>query len=304
MATQLAETRDASGTERRLPFLIQLLTSPALLGGSLLALFVGVRLGVDPSKIAGAAVGFTALSLLMLETLYPMRKEWQMTARSFFHRDVKYFALTGTTLALTTWALARLGIELGGRGTEVATNLPLPAAVVVGILTVEFLQYWQHRFSHKARCKVGRFLWRTHAPHHLPDGVYVLMHVASHPLNWFLVRLITIVTLWTLGIQPEAVAFIVMITGVQGVIGHTNIDLRAGWLNYALVGTELHRSHHGAGPEDGLNYGVTTPFWDILFGTFRYSPGVAPQRLGVRDPDTYPSSYRVRDILLLPFKQA
>lgn len=287
------------------PFFVQWFTWPVYLVGSLAALTAAIQGDWDRSLVAGGAVAGTALTLIVLEWRYPLKREWRMTRRAFLGRDIKYLSVNGATLALTTWALSHMGIEMGLRRDGLAADLPLPIAITIGLLIFEFLQYWLHRISHEARGRIGGFLWRVHSAHHLPDHVYVLMHAAAHPINTFLVRsLVTVLPLWALGFSPEAVAYMSLIIGVQGVFSHTNLDIRTGWFNYVLVGTELHRSHHGAGEEDGLNFGVVTPLWDLVFGTFRYSPGAPPNRLGVGDPSAYPDSYDVAATLAFPFRQS
>jgi len=291
------------GSERKVPFLIQWLTWPSLFGGSVAALYFALRGLADPASISGAAIVVSAISLIVLESLFALRREWRMTWQSF-RRDLKYFAITGATIAATTALLARLGIEMGARATWIASGLPLIVQIPLALVAFEFVQYWQHRASHELSGRFGGFLWRTHAPHHLPDAAYVLMHPAGHPINDFVVRgIATILPLWLLGVSPEAILYVNLIIGIQGLVSHTNLDLRAGWFNYLFVGTELHRSHHSADPGEGLNYGVVTPLWDIVFGTFRYRPGHQPERLGVRAPQLYPSTYDVHSALLLPFKR-
>lgn len=90
--------------------------------------------------------------------------------------------------------------------------------------------------------------------------------------------------------------------GLQGLVSHFNVDIKAGPFNYALVGTELHRTHHSADLDEAGNYGVLTPFWDIVFGTFVYAPDRAPKALGVSDPQHYPPSNRLLQTLALPFR--
>lgn len=289
--------------ERKVPFLIQWLTWPSLFVGSVAALNFSLRGLADPAIISGAAIVASAILLIVLESLFPLRREWRMTWRSF-RRDLKYFAITGSTIATTTTLLARLGIVMGARASGIASSLPLVVQIPLALVAFEFVQYWQHRASHELSGRIGGFLWHTHAPHHLPDAVYVLMHPAGHPINDFVVRAIaTILPLWLLGMSPEAILYVNLIIGIQGLVSHTNLDLRAGWFNYVFVGTELHRSHHSADPGEGLNYGVVTPLWDLVFGTFSYRPGHQPERLGVREPGRYPSTYDVHAALLLPFKR-
>ena len=145
-------------------------------------------------------------------------------------------------------------------------------------------------------------MWRSHAAHHLPEQVYVLMHPASHPIYTFLVQaLATILPLYLLGLTPEAVILVNLVIGVQGIVSHSNLDLRAGWFNYVLTGPELHRYHHSADITESRNYAVVLPVIDILFGTFVYRPGRLPARIGVADEVAYPRSVEVWKIMLLPF---
>src|SRR5207247_10960014 len=88
----------------------------------------------------------------------------------------------------------------------------------------------------------------------------------------------------------------------QALISHCNVDIRAGWFNYLLVGTELHRFHHSANLSESKNYAVTLSFLDVVFGTFYYRPGSLPERLGVVDPSAYPNSEEFWKVMKLPFE--
>jgi sterol desaturase/sphingolipid hydroxylase (fatty acid hydroxylase superfamily) len=39
-------------------------------------------------------------------------------------------------------------------------------------------------------------------------------------------------------------------------VSHFNVNSRVAWLNYLLVGTELHRYHHNADPTEAKNFGA------------------------------------------------
>ena len=92
------------------------------------------------------------------------------------------------------------------------------------------------------------------------------------------------------------------VMGLQGIISHCNVDLRAGWFNYLFVGAELHRFHHSADPVEGQNYGVVTPIFDLMFGTFSYAPARLPARLGVQDVTAYPRATQFFHVMLLPLR--
>jgi sterol desaturase/sphingolipid hydroxylase (fatty acid hydroxylase superfamily) len=102
--------------------------------------------------------------------------------------------------------------------------------------------------------------------------------------------------------MAEAALIATLLIDLQSLISHFNVDLRAGFLNYIFIGTETHRTHHGAVAKDGGNYGNTLAVWDLLFGTFHYQPGVFPERLGVEDPDDYPGSNDWLRVVALPWR--
>ena len=88
---------------------------------------------------------------------------------------------------------------------------------------------------------------------------------------------------------------------MQGLFSHLNVDIKAGPLNYLLIGTELHRRHHSANLQEAGNFGALTPFWDMVFGSFSYSGSQLPERLGTAGDELYPSSNEYLACLALPF---
>jgi sterol desaturase/sphingolipid hydroxylase (fatty acid hydroxylase superfamily) len=241
--------------------------------------------------------------LVTLESVFPAQSKWKMTWRSFF-RDVKYIVAGGLTVAVSDSGLGMLSIRLNTGHVGPITEWPLYVSVPAALLVFEFLNYWQHRWSHELNGSVGKFLWRTHAAHHLPDRLYILMHPAMHPINGFVVRgLLTLLPLYYLGASPETVLLFSTIVTFQGLVSHFNVDIRAGWFNYIFVGTELHRFHHSANLSESKNYAVTISLLDILFGTLYYRPGTLPERIGVVDPNAYPHSNEFWKVMKLPFEQ-
>jgi sterol desaturase/sphingolipid hydroxylase (fatty acid hydroxylase superfamily) len=206
------------------------------------------------------------------------------------------------TFAVIDGLFGLAAIRLNSGRVGPITNWPLYLSVPAALVVVELVNYWQHRWSHELEGHVGSFLWRSHAAHHLPEQVYVLMHPASHPINGFIVRaLVTLLPLYYLGADPKTVLLFSTIVTFQALISHCNVDLRAGWVNYLLTGTELHRFHHSANVEESKNYAVTLSFIDALFGTFYYRPGELPDRTGASDPSEYPHSNEFWRVMKLPF---
>jgi sterol desaturase/sphingolipid hydroxylase (fatty acid hydroxylase superfamily) len=276
---------------------------PLLLVATLTAAIVTMRADGDLQRAYGW-FAFARLGLLfVLEWWLPLRQEWAMTWRSF-RRDLKYGVVLGGGSFLVRFLAGWLAIGVADNSNGMLSTWPLLMQLLVLVLSYEFVQYWQHRYSHEGRGALGRFLWRTHVQHHLPKRVYLLMHVVTHPINFALVMALNFGVIYGLGVGPDAVFLLAVLLGLQGLVSHFNVDIKAGPLNYLLVGTELHRVHHSADPADAGNYGVLTPFWDLLFGTFRYYPERTPSALGVSDPQAYPTSNRLWATLTLPFRPA
>ena len=248
----------------------------------------------------GWFVGGMVVFLALIEASWPLEARWRMNRRSFFRRDLPFLAIGGATIAAgnaaAAWALLRHG---AAAPTNWLTDLPVVPAAITTLLITDGLWYSVHRAAHEGTGPVGRWLWRMHAAHHLPAQVYVLMHAVAHPLNTVIVRLLLTVPPWLMGVRPEALFLANVITGVQGLVSHFNVDSRVGWLNRVLMGTELHRWHHAAGTLG--NYGAVLSIWDQLFGSYVYRPGENPQRLGIESPSSYPRDTEIWQVLREPF---
>lgn len=240
--------------------------------------------------------------MLTVECLHPLRAEWGMTQASFLRRDLPYMVIGGLTIALANYTAAGLLLHLGLERGDSHDTLPLVPAILLALLIPDFIWYWVHRYSHEGRGRFGRWLWKMHLAHHLPQQVYLLMHGVAHPLNTVMVRAIMTVPLFFLGFSAEALFVANLIVGLQGFVSHFNVDVRAGWANYFLMGTELHRYHHSADPAEAKNYGAVVTLWDQLFGTFYYRPGTVARRLGLEHPEQYPPDRDILKVLLTPFK--
>jgi sterol desaturase/sphingolipid hydroxylase (fatty acid hydroxylase superfamily) len=214
-----------------------------LLTGGYLAFELGQPAG-QLGRHYGAYLATLVAAMVALEAVFPMRPEWSMTRATFLRRDLPYLLIGMATLGLAGnaagWALRELGASPGAAHA----SWPLAPSVVLALALPEILWYWFHRWSHEARGRIGGFLWRVHLPHHMPRQLYVLMHAVAHPLGTIVVRLILTAPIYLLGFSAEAVFCASVVVALQGVVSHFNVDMRLGWLNYVVVGNELHRYHH------------------------------------------------------------
>jgi sterol desaturase/sphingolipid hydroxylase (fatty acid hydroxylase superfamily) len=214
---------------------------------------------------------------------------------------LKYFVSGSLTFYLSRTAIGYAAIYLSEKNEGILKGLPFVLGFILVLLAYEFFLYWYHRLSHEMGGKFGEFLWRVHSIHHLPDKVYLLMHAVFHPLNAIAVTIILQGVLIMAGVDAKSMYLLNTFVGLQGLFSHYNVNIRAGFLNYIFVGTELHRFHHSANINEAKNYGQIISIWDIVFGTFVYKPGVLPERLGVTEPSEYPHSSEYWKGFLLPF---
>lgn len=255
--------------------------------------------------LAEAFVWIAAGRFALLQTIelaFPLKREWSINPANFW-RDLKYGAVNFLTIQLYGFAMGYLTIKLAAGNPGLFAGMPLLLEVIGAALIYEFFQYWFHRLSHEGKGWVGDKLWKIHVAHHLPDRVYLIMHAVGHPVNTVIVMLFVPLTTWLTGVSQEAVMIWFSFRGLHGLISHYNVDIRAGFLNYIFIGTELHRYHHSADMTECKNYGSLLPFWDQVFGTFVYKPGRDPVRLGVEVPTQYPDSTHILQVLALPFRR-
>ncbi len=269
--------------------------------------FIAIAFGLALNGTLGLQQAWAMLTLFLvvfytlIERLLPYEMRWQMTWASF-KADIKFIATNILFLSALNAGLVLLTISLAKNRVGPAHEWPLWLQLVSCLLIFEALNYSIHRAMHEAPGPAGKFLWKVHAAHHLPEKFYVVMHAVFHPLNAVFIQAIAMtLPIWIAGYDQRVVTLFLMINSMHGLISHFNVDVRMGWMNYIFVGTELHRYHHSADIKEAKNYGATLSIFDVLFGTFVYRPGIAPEKLGVSANAGLPRHNEYLKVLALPF---
>lgn len=258
----------------------------------------------DPRAIWGMSAGFLGFLYLLIEWRFPYEHRWAMSLSSFL-ADLRFAAINSVFVAGLSAFLALFAITISGELSGPAHDWPMALQVAAALLIFEAVNYSVHRAMHELPGPVGRFLWRSHAAHHLPPRLYVIMHAVFHPVNGIIIQAFAIILpIWLMGYSQQATAMFLMINGMHGLISHFNVDVRMGWANRLFVGPELHRYHHSADIAESKNYGATLSIYDQLFGTFVYRPGTPPRKLGVAPDQGFPPYERTLAVLALPFRRA
>lgn len=151
-------------------------------------------------------------------------------------------------------------------------------SVLIGLVAVDFLYYWDHRAGHRVR-----LYWAiSHSVHHSSPHFDQTTGLRVSFVDGFLAPLFY----WPLalfGFSPLMIValFVVAVAYQQWL--HTETIGKLRWLDPWLNTPSNHRVHHGsqAGYLD-KNYGGVLMIWDRLFGT--YAPETVPVRYGLTQP--------------------
>ncbi len=196
--------------------------------------------------------------LLLLEHLFPahpIKSEWRWYVRAALINAIVFavFILVENIWSThaSSWSVFSLSKSL---------SAPLTALLAYFIFT--FFAYWWHRLRHHSA-----FAWRVfHQLHHSPKRLQTLTAYYIHPLDMVADLTISNSLIYLLlGLNLEAAAWYILITGVAGFLIHANIRLPR-WVGYVFQTPEMHRLHHKSG-HHAQNY-ADIVWWDMLFGTY------------------------------------
>lgn len=145
------------------------------------------------------------------------------------------------------------------------TGLGTAGGALAGILIYELGVYLWHRAMHQSN-----FLWRTfHQMHHSAERLDTYGAFFFSPMDMIGFTLLgSICFALLIGITPQAITVVLLITNFLAIFQHANIRTPR-WIGYIVQRPESHTIHHGKGIHRN-NYSDLAIF-DILFGTF-YNP--------------------------------
>ena len=164
---------------------------------------------------------------------------------------------------------------------ELVNILPLWAMWVLTFIMIDLVFYIYHRMSHRVR-----FLWAIHLSHHSSEE---MNFAVSFRQAWFgpISKIPFFMVLPLLGFDPTIIAVAGVMSTLWGIVGHTQIVGKLGFIEWVFNTPSHHRVHHGSNKQYiDKNYGNLLIIWDRIFGTFE--PEEEPVRFGlVNNVNTY-----------------
>jgi sterol desaturase/sphingolipid hydroxylase (fatty acid hydroxylase superfamily) len=247
-----------------------------------------------------------ALTMLALATLIELALPMFQRPSSQRGRLTTNLRLTGVTFVwngLLTWTAAgiALALSLDGPGLMTQLGIPFVAQVIGGFVVLDFsFGYLSHRAMH-----MSPVLWRAHRIHHSDPFVDATTTFRNHPIESFWRFLCLIVPIWILGVPAEAVALQRLLTGINGVLEHSNIRL---WppldrvVSWFWVTPSMHKVHHSRDRiETDSNYGNILSVYDRIFRTFTSTDRARSVTYGLHDVDPV-EARSFSGLLAMPFR--
>ena len=193
--------------------------------------------------------------------------------------------------------------QIQGWGLFNLYTLPIPLAMLLSVVIMDFVIYVQHVMVHAIP-----LLWRFHRVHHADLDYDVTTGARFHTLEIILSMLIKFATILLLGPPLVAVVIFEVILNATAMFNHSNIQLPARIdriVRWFLVTPDMHRVHHSVeDDETNSNFGFSLPWWDRLFGTYRAQPrdGHLGMTIGIHHYRDDQQVNRLPGMLMLPFK--
>jgi sterol desaturase/sphingolipid hydroxylase (fatty acid hydroxylase superfamily) len=181
-------------------------------------------------------------------------------------------------------------------------TLPLWITVIISLIIMDMVIYFQHRIFHKIP-----MLWRLHLVHHADLNYDLSTGLRFHPIEIVLSMLIKFAIILILGIPIVAVIIFEIILNSLAIFNHSNISFPKKLdriLRWFIVTPNMHRVHHSVEfDETNSNYGFNLSWWDRLFKTYRQQTRAAPTNItiGLSEYRKPQQVYGLIQMLRLPF---
>ncbi|MBI1211717.1 MAG: sterol desaturase family protein [Alphaproteobacteria bacterium] len=228
-------------------------------------------------------------TLVVAERIWPRRKQAvELVSRWSANMGFTVVnALTGTVLHLiipVVAVAAALYAQDHGIGLFPETGTPWWIAAPLSLAALDLTLYAFHVACHKVP-----WLWSFHRVHHLDLEVDATTAFRSHPFEFLSSQILKLGVIYALGTPAVAVLAYEILLNIFAMFSHSNVrlsdafDRNARWL---VVTPDMHRIHHSTYQrETDSNYGVVTPLWDRLFGTYLAAPrdGQTGMTLGLNE---------------------
>jgi sterol desaturase/sphingolipid hydroxylase (fatty acid hydroxylase superfamily) len=244
----------------------QVLVWPGVLTGSL-TMYWGLIGPLELPYEVALQVHFLVLmaGIFLLEIVVPYHKSWNTYDRQGWN-DFLY----NVTFPLAQIVAAAVALWITHQQSATTNNdllglgMPFFVQLIMLILLVDLIWYVCHRAFHSVP-----LLWKLHGLHHNSKQLHVLNNARVHPLEVFVFFLPIMLLVQFIDVPLMLLNWYFAFQLTVGLLTHSNIAVRSGWLSWIFNTPELHHWHHSQiRKEHDNNYGSVSMVWDHLFGSY------------------------------------
>ena len=253
--------------------------------------------------VRGAAFVLVLAALGVWQRRAPCRGDGRWSSRQLVNLAM---VVVDTLLVRLVFPVLTVGFAVAvaarGIGLLNATVWPAAVEIVLAMLALDLVIYWQHRLLHRVP-----ILWRAHRVHHSDVAFDVTLGVRFHPFEIVLSQLVKLAAVAVLGAAPIAVLLFEVVLQAGSLFTHTDVVLPASAeaaLRRWIVTPSVHRVHHSIErDETDSNFGFNLIWWDRLFGTYRADPRRPEDAMPIGIPEFRdPAQQRLLPLLVQPFR--
>lgn len=245
------------------------------------------------------------LAFAAWESFRPLRQKTSARPRRWTRHTLLYALVSVVVVAAYRTSPMLVAVLEADRGTGILSQPTLPFALrcVLGLLAVDFVRYLVHRAHHRFS-----FLWRFHWAHHSDPDIDLTTSLRTHPVESLVVFGSNLALISLLAVPPLTILIADTVGPALGMFHHANIVVPPklqNILRWVLVTPESHRLHHSQEIGDqGSNFGVTFPWWDMAFRTYRMRPHSDAQvEFGLKGFQNDARSLNIGFLLVHPFSR-
>jgi len=217
---------------------------------------------------------FFGLLQLVIPSRKPDKGRWQYMASNLLLVFVNNVVIM--LIPLIPYGIA-ITSEEKGYGLFNMVTLPLVIEIIIAIIILDIVIYFQHRLFHHFN-----WLWRIHKVHHCDPLLDTTTGLRFHPFEIVISNFIKVLAIFVLGVAPISVIIFEIVLNTLAMFNHSNLRLPQKLetiLNKILITPAIHTIHHSRiKKETQSNFGFSVPWWDMIFGTFILE-GEKPQEM-------------------------
>ena len=241
--------------------------------------------------------------MALLETAFPRKeipKKWARWPSNISMTLINSLVMKVVTLVLG-FELANIA-QVNNFGLFNTWSVPFVAEVVLSIVILDMIIYFQHRLFHKIP-----ILWRLHRVHHCDPEFDITTGGRFHPIEIVLSAMVKIACVLSLGIHPESMFVFEIVLSSMAIFNHGNYSIPKpleSTLRWFIVTPSMHRIHHSQViSETNSNYGFNVSLWDRLFYSYTEESvsGEKDITIGLKEFQDIQENSRLLSLLAMPF---